>query len=128
MLALPNARRTVITSISSCCASRMFSACSSTRCLVGLGRPGELERRATAELGVDPRPATGALDDLADYRQADAGALDLVAALEGLEQPPDLVGELGRDADAVVGNRDLPAPAVALRRQSGSHRGFGVGV
>src|ERR1044071_851813 len=126
MLALPNARRTVITSISSSSTSRMFSACSSTRCLVGLGRPGELERRATAELGLDPRPATVAFGDLADYRQADAGALDFVAALEGLEQPPDLVGELGRDADAVVGDRDLPAPGVALRGQRDRHRAFSV--
>src|SRR5215510_4894719 len=113
MLALENARLTVITSISSSSTSRMLSSCSSMGVL-GVGRPGEPERRAAAELGCDPGLAAVALDDLADHRQADAGALDLVAALQGLEQAPDLVGELARDADPVVGDRELPAPAAAL--------------
>src|SRR5678815_995738 len=93
----------------------MLSARSSMGDLVGVCGPGEPERRAATELGLDPGPATVALDDLADYGQADAGALDLVAALEGLEQAPDLLAELGRDPDAVVGDRELPAPAVAPR-------------
>src|SRR5215475_11267168 len=113
MLALENARLTVNTSISSSSTSRMLSACSSMGRLLGIGRPGEPERRAAAELGLHPGLAAVALDDLADHRQADAGALDLVAALQGLEQAPDLVGELARDADAVVGDRELPAPAAA---------------
>src|SRR5689334_15002246 len=115
MLALANARCTVITSTSSSSTSRILSACSSTtRGLLAIGHPGEREPRALADLGLDPRGPAMALDDLAHHRQADAGALDLVAALEGLEQPPDLVGELGRDADPVVGDHELPAPAVAL--------------
>jgi len=36
-----------------------------------------------------------ALDDLADHRQADAGALDLVATFEGLDRPQILSANSG---------------------------------
>src|SRR5690349_20806382 len=115
MLALENARCTVMTSTSSSSTSRMLSAWSS----MGMGRlvrichPGEEELGAVPQLGLEPGGASVTFDDLADHREADPGALDLVAALEGLEQAPDLVGELGGDADAVVGDAELPAPAAA---------------
>src|SRR5262245_9089393 len=82
MLAFAKARWTVMTSTSSSSTSRMLSAWTSMRRLVGVGGPGERELRACAMRGFEPGAAAVALDDLADHRQADAGALDLVAALE----------------------------------------------
>src|SRR5262245_28544226 len=126
MWPLAKARLTVITSTSSSSTSRMLSVRSSTGYLVGVGRPGEAEGRAAAGCGLDPGLAAMALDDLADHRQPDARALDLVASLERLEQAPDLVGELGGDPDAVIGDRQLPAPAIALGGDRDLQRAIGV--
>ena len=83
---------------------------------IGHFLPEEAERRARARGRLDPRPPALRLDDLLDQRQADAGTLDLVARLERLEDAPDAVVVLGRDAGAVVANRELverPEPAAA---------------
>src|ERR1044071_5887201 len=108
MLALANARLTVMTSTSSSSTRRMLRACSSMGRLVWIGGPRERELRALADRRVEPCGAAVRLDDLAHDGEPDARALDLVAALEGLEQAPDLVGELGGDPDAVVGDGELP--------------------
>src|SRR4051812_36585838 len=70
---------------------------------------GEAEGGAVARLRLDPDPAAVALDDLAAERQADAGAGVLVAGVQALEHAEDALVVLGRDADAVVGDADLPA-------------------
>src|SRR5262245_42792050 len=126
MLALANARLTVMTSTSSSSTRRMLSACSSMGRLVEVRGPGERELGAARVRGVEPGAAGLRFDDLADDRQADAGALDLVAALERLEQAPDLVGELAGDADAIVGDRELPAPARAARADGDRELALGV--
>ena len=77
--------------------------------------PQEPERRALARRGLDPGAAALRLDDLLDERETDAGALDLVARLERLEDAPDPVVELGRDAGAVVADRELVERTVAPR-------------
>src|SRR4051812_25771719 len=103
MFARVKARFTVITSTSSSSTSRMLSARSSICMLPGpVDPPGEIERRPSTELGPDPRPATVRLHDLSHHGESDASALDLVTALERLEQGPDSFVILGRDPDTVV--------------------------
>src|SRR4051794_32974307 len=113
MFAFANARLTVMTSTSSSSTRRMVRARSS----MGLSlyhRPGEVKCRTAAWTRVDPGPAVLRFDDLADNREPDAGALELVTPLEGLEQAPDPLMKLRWDPDAVVGDRDLPHLLLAL--------------
>src|SRR4051812_37151601 len=111
MLARANARLTVITSTSSSSISRMFI----TRSSIGdLGGPREPEGRPGARRGFDPSLATARFDDLAHDGQTNSCALDLVASFEGLEQTPDTIVKLRRDAHAVVLHVERPDIAGAL--------------
>src|SRR5687767_10018255 len=48
---------------------------------LGSFRPGRVEGRALPDCGIDPGATAAGLDHLAHQRQADAGAVDLVARL-----------------------------------------------
>src|SRR5579884_2214978 len=92
----------------------------SRRNLVGLGRErqGELERRALAELALDPDAPAVSLDNRLTDREAETRAPHLllqivVHPMELLEDPP----ELGlRDADALVGDLDARHRGLVARR------------
>ena len=62
------------------------------------------------------------LDDLAAHREPDPGPRVDVPGVQALEDDEDPVGVLGVDADAVVGHGELPALAVAARRDAHQRR------
>src|SRR5512146_1843574 len=100
MFAFWNARFTVMTSTSSSSTRRILITRSSMACPRLLG-PAEKERCTATRCRFDPRAAAACLDDLANNRQTDACAFDLVARFERLEQLPDACVALRLDAAAV---------------------------
>ncbi len=55
------------------------------------------------------------LDDLLAQRQADAIALEAIAAVEAMEDVEDALVVFGRDADSVVAHAQEPATVLGLR-------------
>ena len=109
--------RTFITSTSSSSTSRMFSSRSLAErswIVPWPSGPGEVEGAALPGVGLEPRAAAARLDELANDRQTDAGAFDLVARRERLEDLPDPLVELRRDARAVVGDREVNDVALVV--------------
>src|SRR4051794_2542266 len=76
-------------------------------------RNGEPHHGAADIRGFGPDDAAVRLDDLAAHSEADSAPLDVVA-VRALEHREDVVGQLGRDADAVVADVEQPAVVVAL--------------
>src|SRR5690606_34752874 len=74
----------------------------------------------------DPRAAAVGLDDAANDRQADAGALDPIARVQGLEQIPDPRVIARRDPRPVVAYVECPAVARGLRADLDERRPAGV--
>src|SRR5215217_8144857 len=63
---------------------------------------------------VDPNQSAVMLDDLLTQCQSDTGTAVLVAAVQALKDDEHLVGEVGADADAVVGDAEQPSGLVAV--------------
>ena len=57
-----------------------------------------------------------AADDLLADRESDAGAFVLLMRVQALEDLKDPLAVRRRDADAVVGHREMPAFVIASRR------------
>jgi len=73
-----------------------------------LFREGEGEGASAADLGFDPDAAAVHLHDLLDQRQTDAGALELVARGQRLEDAKDALEVLFFDAGTIVADAELP--------------------
>src|SRR3954468_19075945 len=67
-----------------------------------VARQREVEGRAGARAALGPGAAAVALHDAADVGEADPGALELLVAVQALEDAEELVGVLHVEADAVV--------------------------
>ena len=78
-----------------------------------------MERRAPADLALDPDPTSMQLDDLARDRKAEPGARDLrsVVALEALVAAEHLAEELLRDSRSLIADRDMHRVALEPARQ-----------
>ena len=87
---------------------------------VGGPGQGDVERRASVGLALDPDPAAVGLDDLLADGEPGAGAFVFLAGVEAAEELEDLGVELGLDADPVVadGEGDPSRPARRPRPRS----------
>src|SRR5262245_37123825 len=79
-----------------------------------LPREREAEFRAAAERRLRPDPSAVAFDDAAHGREANAGAFELVLAMQALEYAEELARLAHVEADAVVPHVDLPFPGHVL--------------
>ena len=66
-----------------------------------------MEGRALARPAVGPDAPAVLVDDLLADREADAGPLEAVGAVQALERPEDEVALARREADAVVVDRHM---------------------
>src|SRR2546423_1167244 len=93
--------------------------------LIGRGQL-DMECRALALPPLGPDPAAVLGDDALADGEADARALVAVDRVQPVEGPEDPARLIGREADAVVGDRE-PAPAVARLRADAHDRAPAVG-
>src|ERR1700674_866074 len=101
-LAVLKACSVSLTSLGLSSTSRM-SVCSSI-----MRRPlhGEVERCPSIDRRLGPNAPAVALDDALHDRQADAGAFEILRAMQPLKHAEKLVGILHVEADAVVANEE----------------------
>src|SRR4026208_2400032 len=81
--------------------------CSCERLLSNSLGPDKAKRRALIRRRFHRCRAAPGLDDFSDHRKPDAGAFNLVAWRQSLENAPDPLVELRIDAGAVVAHREL---------------------
>ena len=85
---------------------------------------GEIERRAAIRLGLRPYPAAMPGDDTAYISKTDAGALELLGAMQALKDAEELAGVLHVEAHAVVAHEEKrlpfssPAQPTSIRARS----------
>ena len=66
----------------------------------------EVERRAPIDRRFRPDPPAVTLNDALDDRQADAGALEILRAMQPLEHAEQLVGVAHVETGAIVANKE----------------------
>ena len=76
------------------------------------GGEGEVEGGALVGVGFEPDVATVAADDFFANGEADAGAGVFVGGVEALKDDEDTVGKSRVNADAIVGNGEVPVGVV----------------
>src|SRR5437763_12165784 len=84
-------------------------------CVAGVVVDREVEDGPALGARLDPDAPAVAVDDLAGDGQADAGARVRVARVQALEHLEDALAVARVDADAVVGDREVPRVGLAAR-------------